>query len=91
MNLRNEMMFLVHPGPSGRLCTGLKGPWIPTIFLPPVVYREKYNPDLGFFLRYGSIFKYYFFDRINRMNWIFSRFPKETVKIASIHFILLNP
>jgi hypothetical protein len=26
---------------------------------------------------------FYFSDRINRMNWILSRFPDETVKIAS--------
>ncbi len=35
MNLRNEMMFLVHPGPSGRLCTGLKRALDPdNIFAP---------------------------------------------------------
>jgi len=32
-------------------------------------------------------FKHIFVDRINRMNWIFSRFPDETVKIilGSLH------
>jgi hypothetical protein len=31
------------------------------------------------------LFKNYFFDRIYRINWIFSRFPDETVKTASAY------
>jgi hypothetical protein len=31
------------------------------------------------------LFIYFFSDRIYRINWIFSRFPKETVKIASAY------
>jgi hypothetical protein len=35
------------------------------------------------FIKEWIHFKYFLSDRINRMNWIFSRFPDETVKIAS--------